>query len=143
MAALKPRSAAPAKAAKPKFKIPKNVAACADRLYQCKLERAAKQREADLLEEEEKALKEYLINTLPKGQASGTSGKVASAYVYTKPIPQVKDWKKFYQYVSRNNAYDLLQKRLSVEAINERLDAKKKIPGVEIFNAVTVSCTKL
>ncbi len=144
MAALKPRAAPPAvKKAAPKIKLPRTVAACADRLYQCRLERAAAQKVADELEAEEKAIKEHLINTLPKGEASGTMGRVAKAHVYTRAVPQVKDWTKLYGYIKKNDAWDLLQRRLAEGAVTERLEAKKKIPGVETFNVVTVSCTKL
>lgn len=145
MAALKPRSVAPTpKPAKPRtFKLPRTVAACADRLYACREERAKAQRVVDALEKEEKALKEHLIQMLPKGEASGTMGKVAKAYVYSKPIYQAQDWPKVWAYVKKHDAWELLQKRLSTEAVAERFEAKKKIPGIGVFNVVSVSCTKL
>jgi hypothetical protein len=55
----------------------------------------------------------------------------------------VADWVKFYAYVRRNAAFELLQRRLNESAIKERLDDKKPVPGVTIFNAKKVSCTKL
>jgi len=143
VAALKPRGAAPATKKEKPIKLPKTVAACADRLYACRLERAQAQKVVDALAKEEAAIKEHLINTLPKGEASGTMGKVAKAYVYTKDVPQVKDWPKLYAYIVKTKSWDLLQRRLAEGAVNERLADKKKVPGVEIFRAVTVSCTKL
>jgi hypothetical protein len=143
MPALKPRGAEAAPKKAKAIKIPKGVAACADRLYACKLERAQAQKVVDALADEESAIKEYLIQTLPKGEASGTMGKQAKAYVYLDPIPQVKDWKKFHAYVWKNKAFDMLPRSIAKGAVTERLDAKKKIPGVEVFNVVKVSCTKL
>jgi hypothetical protein len=43
----------------------------------------------------------------------------------------------------RKKAYELLQKRLSATAIQERWDAGEKIPGVEVFTTVGVSLTKI
>lgn len=128
--------------AKP-FKFPMKMGLCADKLYDLRARRLDAQKVADLLEAEEKALKLHIINNLPKSESSGVSGKTANVKIQKKEIPQVNDWEKFYGYVKKNNAWDLMQKRLSEGAVNERLDAGKKIPGVEIFNAVTVSCTKI
>lgn len=145
MAALKPRAAAgaPAKGKLVVIKLPKTLAACADRLYACKAERLVAQKVVDRLEQEEKALKEHLINMLPKGEASGIAGKVAQAHVTRRPVYQAQDWTKIQTYIKKNGAFDLLQRRLNQEAVDERFAAKKKIPGIEVFNAVSVSCTKL
>lgn len=125
------------------FKPPKTLGACADRLYKLRLERAEAQKVADKIEEEEKALKEYIINTLPKSEASGVSGKVARVSVVVRIVPQVKDWSEFYKYVEKTKSFDLLQRRLSEKAVQERWDAGKRVAGVETFNVITVSVNKL
>lgn len=125
------------------FKFPKSLGACADRLYALREKRLAMQREVDLVEEEEKALKEHLINVLPKSEASGVSGKTANVKIVTKEIPQVKNWPSFYAFVKRNGAFELLGKRLVDSAVKERWEAGEKVPGVESFTAVTVSITKI
>ena len=60
----------------------------------------------DEVEAEEKALKEHIIQTLPKSEASGVAGKVARVTVVTKDVPQVKDWDAFYKYVSKTKSFD-------------------------------------
>lgn len=125
------------------FKFPKTMGTCADKLWQIREKKSAAKKVLDAIEEEEKALKEHIINTLPKSNASGVSGKLANVKVYNKQIPQVNDWDKFYAFVKRNNAFELMQRRLSTAAVEERLESKKKIPGVEIFKATTVSLTKV
>ena len=126
-----------------KFKFPKAMGACADKLYEIRQKRLAMQKEVDEVEAEEKALKEYIINTLPKSEASGVAGKVARVTVVTKDVPQVKDWDAFYKYVSRTKSFDLLQRRLSDAAVKERWENKKDIPGVEAFTVVSVSLNKV
>jgi len=125
------------------FKPPKTLGACADLLYKLKAERAIAQKVVDKFEADEKALKEHIINTLPKSETTGVAGKVCRVTVVTKEVPQIKDLAKFTAYIKKTGDFDLMQRRLSVEAVNARLDAGKKIPGIEIFNAVSVSVNKV
>lgn len=123
-------------------KWPKSMGACADRLYDLREQRLAAQRVADALEAQEKDLKEHIINNLPKSD-TGAAGKHHRVQVVTKDVPRVDDWEKFYGYVKRFGAFDLLQRRLNVKAYEERLEDGKKVAGVGSFKAVTVSLTKI
>lgn len=126
-----------------KLKIPKTIGSCADLLYETKAKRLALQKQVDQLEAEEKDLKDHIINTLPKSQASGVAGKVARVSVTKKSVPQVKDWPKFFTHLKKTGEFELLQRRLNESAVSERWEAKKKIPGVEAFEVVTVSLNKI
>lgn len=126
-----------------KFKFPKTLGECADKLYKLREERLATQKVAEELEAEEKALKEHIIQTLPKSEASGVAGKVARVTVVTKQVPQVKDWKKFYAFIKKTGAFELLQRRLTDKAVAERWEVGKAVPGVEPFGVVTISLNKL
>lgn len=128
---------------KPKFKFPKALGACADRLYELRQKRLEEQKKVDLIEAEEKALKEHIIQNLPKSEASGVAGKLARVTVVTKEIPQVEDWDAFYKYVKKTGNFDLMQRRLTDAAVKERWGAGKEIPGVKHFQAVSVSINKV
>lgn len=140
---------APKKAKAPAFKIPSSLAVCADLLYTTQQTRFAMQKEVDALQARETALREHLINTLPKSDATGVSGKIAHACVDTKTVVQVKDWDKFYKNLIKEYAkeglaaFTLLQKRVGDAAVKERWEAGKKVPGVEPFNVPVVSITKI
>lgn len=125
------------------FKFPKTLGACADRVYELRQKRLDAQKIVDAIEEEEKALREHIINTLPKSETTGVAGKLARVTVVTKQVPQVKDWNLFYAYVKKNNAWDLMQRRLAAAAVTERWEAGKKVAGVEAFTAVTLSVNKV
>ncbi len=127
----------------PKYKFPKAMGACADRLYQLRQKRLEMQKEVDKVAAEESALKEHIINTLPKSEASGVAGKLARVTVVTKQIPQVKDWGAFYEYVKKTGQFDLMQRRITDAAIKERWEAGEEVPGVERFNAVSISINKV
>lgn len=125
------------------YKFPKSMGLCADKLYQLKPKIKAANATLDELKREEIALKEHIIDRLPKSQASGISGKIANTRVNRKAVPQVKDWTKFYKYLKKTGNFFMLQKRLSNAAIEEVWDNGKKVPGVESFDVISVSCTKL
>lgn len=127
------------------FILPLGAAERADLLYNTRELRLSVQRRLEKLETLENELKEYFVNTLPKSNSKGISGMTANVTIKPKPIPQVADWDKFYSYVRKNNAFELLQRRLSEDAVKERLEeaGKRGLPGVVIFNAQKVSCVKL
>jgi hypothetical protein len=126
-----------------KYKFPKALGACADKLYELRAKRLAEQKKVDEIAAEETALKNHIIENLPKSEASGVAGKLARVTVVTKQIPQVQDWDAFYKYVKKTGSFDLMQKRLTDAAIKERWEAGKEIPGVGHFNAVSVSINRI
>jgi hypothetical protein len=143
MATRKPADAAPAAKKAPAFKLPKTIGACADLLYQTRESRLDLQHDAKDLEAREKAIKEHLVNTLPKSETTGVAGKLARVAVTTDEVNQVEDWDKFYAYIKKTGFFHLLGRTIKQEAIDEILASGKKIPGVKKFPVVKVSCTKV
>lgn len=122
--------------------LTKQLAAAADRLYTTRLERLALQKQVDALAKQEGEAREFIINNLSKNDAKGITGKVAQAIIKMKKIARVADWEAFSAYVLKTKRLDLLQRRVSDEAIMELWEDNKKVPGVEPFDVVSVSCTK-
>lgn len=127
----------------PVFKIPTKLGDVVDLLYTTKQARLAAGKVAAEFEEREKLLKEHLIQNLPKSNASGIAGKLARATIETKKVPTTEDWEAFYKYIKKTGRFDLLQRRLAEGAVKEMWDDGKKVPGVGVFNAVTVSLNKV
>jgi hypothetical protein len=123
-------------------KLPGKPGPTADLLYQTREARYAVNKVVEALEKQEADCRDWLIANLKKGEAGGATGYMAYAEVYTEPTPQVEDWDKFYAYIARTKAWELLTRALGKAAIKERWDNKKEIPGVVAFNAVKVSITK-
>jgi hypothetical protein len=122
--------------------LPKTMGACADALFTIRNNRLAAQKQVDAMQAEENELKEYIINTLPVSD-TGAAGKLARVTVSTKTIPQVKDWEAFWKGFDKKKDIDLLQRRLNDEAVKERWDNGKKVPGVETFQTKKVSINKV
>lgn len=125
------------------FKIPKTIGACADRIYALRKLAADAQKKVDLLKEEEKAIREHVINKLPKSEASGVAGKSARVTVVEREVPCVEDWDAFWKSFRKSRDRDLLQRRLSDAAITERWEAGKQVPGVGKFKYKTLSVNKV
>ncbi len=122
---------------------PKNPAAAVDELYKLKSEKSAINAEVKRIEDREKELKDYLIEKLPKDDATGVSGKLAVGEVVTKVVPTVKDWEKLYAYIKKHGAWDLLKRAVNTKAAEDRWgDKQNKLPGVEAFTVVSVSIRK-
>lgn len=90
-----------------------------------------------------KQIEDHFIETLKVGEASGLQGMAARVQVSESPVPVVDDWEKFYAHISKTKSFDLLNRAVNRNAVRERWDAKKKVPGVSVFHAKKVSCTKL
>ena len=132
---------APPKPAK-EAPLPKALPACCDLLYKTREDRLKIQKQVDELAKLETRLKERFINELSKAESKGMSGKIARVSIEIKHVPQVKDWDAFYKHIKKTGDFTLLGRSLSKAAVQEQLDAKKVLPGIEIFDAVTVSCVK-
>ena len=126
-----------------KFKIPKRIGDVADLLYKTRAARLAKKKEMDDLQAQETALKNHLIDVLPKSEASGVAGKAARVQILVKQRVGVEDWDKFYAYIKKTGSFDLLQRRPAENAIKERWEGRKVVPGVAAEPYVDVSITKL
>ena len=125
------------------MKIPTKLGDVADLLYKTKQKRLAKQKEVEALEAEENELREHIIKTLPQSNASGVAGRLARVSVESKEVAQVDNWDSFYAYVKKHNAFELMQKRLSLKAVDERIADGVKVPGVKMFKLKTVSINKV
>jgi len=128
------------------MKIPKTLGACADALYRVREERLALQEQVEQLRKHEAALTDHIINNLPKSDARGIAGKIVRVTIKKKRVPTVRDWDALHAYVlkhAKKGAFSLLQRRISVAAVEEIWEAGKQLPGVEPFDAVTLSVNKL
>jgi hypothetical protein len=89
------------------------------------------QREADKLEQEEKALAETVIQEMVSlGQ---DKAKIGDDVVYLKETiePVATSWPDILDYIKRTGSTDLLQKRLTASAVKSRWDDGEIIDGIE------------
>lgn len=94
------------------------------------------------LDEFSKKLKAYLLQELEDAGLESAGGKVGQISINEKKIATVEDWDKFYKYIKRTDGFDMLNRAINQKAIAERLDAKKKVGGIDTFDKKTLSLTK-
>lgn len=95
------------------------------------------------LADEEKKLREHMITSFKKTELRGANGSGLSTTILETPVPVLKDWKKFLAFCKRKGNDDLLKSSVATKAWRERIDAGKKVPGVEVFNAVSLRVTQV
>lgn len=145
-----------AKALPKGFKMPKTLAACADKLYTTREERLSLNKNVEEFKAVEGALKTHIIDNLPKSNATGITGRLAGVTISTKDIPQPDDWHKLYKGIvdsylahvkkktgNEDSAFDILNRALSTSTVEERINNGAVVPGVKFFKAVTVSISKV
>lgn len=69
------------------------------------------------------------------------SVRTASGTVYKMPKTSAKvaDWKIFLDYVKKNDAFDLLVKNVSKDAVKARIEESNEIvPGIDMYTIITV-----
>lgn len=123
-------------------KIPATLGGLIDHLYKLRQKRLAKQKEADDMKERELALEGKLKADFKEADLDGARGKLATAGLKVDMQPTLEDWDRFIEYVDKNRAWDMLQKRLSTTAVRERLDAKLAVPGVGTVRLVKITLNK-
>jgi hypothetical protein len=136
------------------FTLPKTLAACADVLYETRQERYALQKKVEALAAKETALSEHLIENLPRSDATGVKGRVATVTIKDKEIvelygTEVDRFEKLYDYILKNarkdpGVWSLLQRRAGDAAVKELIAAGKGAAiGARLGTVPTVSVTKL
>jgi hypothetical protein len=88
-------------------------------------------KESDRLKEEERHLKAELIGLLHEAGIKGAKGTFATTSIRPVINPIPVDWEKIQQHIQATGEFDLLQKRLGVEACRARFDQGVVIPGIE------------
>lgn len=128
-------------------KLPKSMGACADLLYDVKQARLAADKYALEIKAAEIAITNHIIDNLDKNSA-GAAGKRYLAMVKRERKWKVnpEQWERFHAWIAKKGRFDLLQKRLSDDAIREVMTTepkKNQPPGVEPLDVVKVSLTKV
>jgi hypothetical protein len=95
--------------------------------------RAIAARDKDLIKEWQKWELRMFIAADEQGMKQFASD-VATATITVEVLPKVSDWQEVYKYIQENEAWHLLQKRISSASYRELQDAGIEIPGVEAYN---------
>jgi hypothetical protein len=95
------------------------------------------------LKRERAKIETRLFKLFKKDDLKGAKGARGIADLKEYRHPQIKDPTKFWAYLIRKKAFDLLQKRIASRAYQDRLEAGERVPGVEIYTRHKINVKKL
>jgi methionyl-tRNA synthetase len=121
---------------------PLEMSAKVDEYFQAREVRLAADKEAAKLKETETKLKDELIRALSESQLTSLGGKLARVTIQQKIKPITTSWAEVYEYIQQNQAWDLIQKRLTETAVKARWEDGIKIPGIGEFPVLDLSIAK-
>ena len=104
--------------------------------------RLAMAREVDKLDTEEKQLKAQLISMLVTANATAIGGQRMIVTLVPKEKAVAEDWDLVHKYIVAEDAWDIMQKRLTETAIKLRWEEGIIVPGVAKFPVHDLSLSK-
>lgn len=118
---------------------PEEFAELADWYYTARQHRLRLQKEVDAVEEDEKKLKQQILDTFRDTQSTAIGGKLVEISVVEKVEPTVEDYDALYKHVQATGEFDLLYRRVNAAAVKERWQLHEKVPGVVGFPVQSLS----
>lgn len=120
----------------------KSIGAQIDQLKKKDDEIDAAEGKVKKLRQQRAKLESTLLKSFDKDDIDGAKGKHGVASIKRRSFPSIKQRKKFLRYVIKNRAWDLFQNRISSTAYFDRLEEGESIPGVNVFEKISVSIRK-
>ena len=114
-----------------------------DELKKAEAKRLVADKVAEMLKADEVKIKLTLIGQMRLAKVGAIGGKTFTATLSSEEQPTVKDWPKFYAYILKTKAFDLLERRPGKAAVKARWEDGKEVPGVDRFTVDKLSFTKL
>lgn len=87
-------------------------------------------------------LEEQLLKKFKQNDLQGGVGQLGMLTVKKSNFPSIEDPEKFYAYVLKKKALDLLQRRVNITAFRDRLESGVQVPGIKVFTKIALRVTK-
>ena len=113
-----------------------------DSLYEKRAKRLALEKEAAIIKREEAELSGIIGGKLAELELDSARGAKATFTPTKSIVTTVVEWENVYDFIIKDNAFDLLQKRISSTAWGDYLDSGLLVPGTEPFEKISYSLTK-
>ena len=120
----------------------KELGGTIDALYALRQSRLEKQKEIDAMKVEEMNFRQIIIGMLEESGLAKASGGMATAGIKVTVEPLVTDWDPVFEYIRKENKFELIQKRISAPAWRELKESGILVPGTEENPVVDISLTK-
>ena len=91
---------------------------------------------------EETEIRQTIISLLENAGLAKASGYMATAGIKTTIEPLVVDWDPVFEFIRKENRFELIQKRISAPAWRELKESGILVPGTEENPVIDISLTK-
>lgn len=119
-----------------------NLGQMIDTRADLKVKKALAQREVDALDETIKELEHGIMGAMDSAGVAMASGTKARVVIKEDAQPSVKDWDALYAYIKANDAFFLLQRRVSATAFREATKSEP-VPGIQSVTTRSLSITSI
>lgn len=94
----------------------------------------------DILKESMDKREAWLLNKLNEVGADSFKTEHGTAYIQNKTRSSCSDWTLFWDYIARNNRFDLLEKRVAQSPITKMIEGGEELPpAINIFTERVVT----
>ena len=100
-------------------------------LFAAKAEKAEHNAQIKLLNEDIRDYEMRIWKLMDEDKLLKFATDRGTIYLSPQIVPKVVDWDAFYEYIERNQAFHMLERRPSRAAFRELHEAHKPVPGVE------------
>lgn len=95
------------------------------------------------IQEEMNLLETYIMQQMEVDDVTSYKTKHGTAFKTTRDFAKVGDWDSMLEFVRKNDAWQLLEKRVSKQAVQSYLDAGEPLPpGVDWTSVVEINIRK-
>jgi nitric oxide reductase large subunit len=101
------------------------------------LETAAN-KEAEVNKQKRTVVETFIRDIMNENEQTAATTAAGSVLVSKKEVQNVKNWDDFYEYIYKNKAFYLLQRRVSSTALAEAMNLEE-VPGVEKVSLTQVT----
>jgi hypothetical protein len=124
--------------------LPSGLGPRADLYAEVRAERLRQEKAAEAVKARETEIYNSILADLNESTDTGAAGKFYRVQRVEKTVQNVADWPSFWAFIRENNAFEMLQKRLSDKAVAEWAESKDALPpGINQAQIATLSFTKI
>lgn len=114
-----------------------------DLAYTTREAKRATDAESKRFGEELDRLEGRILRLLDENKTTMSRGRLGSAAISEDTVFSIGDDDTFFDYVDRNKAYYLLQRRVASNAVKEKLAMGEEVPGLKAYLKRTISLKKV
>lgn len=118
--------------------FPKTIGKTLEKLSELRARRVEFEADVSLMKAGETALEDHVMKLLKAQKLTVGAGGTLRATIEKETYYNAEDWDKVYAFIVKNDAFDLLHKRLGARAVADRFEAGVIIPGIKVTSDVEV-----